>query len=136
MKHLPDFTIDYDVDPLRQAIADSWPESLDDSAARAEWGWAPRFDLAAMVAEMLEKLRLKLRIWERAVGARAGARGEVPMPHDRFLAALATDLAALDAPRQPEAPRAGHRRASCPAQGGLRPALPLAGRRRASSSSR
>jgi nucleoside-diphosphate-sugar epimerase len=61
-KHLPKFSIDYDIDPVRQRIADSWPESLDDSAARAEWGWAPRFDLAAMVAEMLAKLRLKLRI--------------------------------------------------------------------------
>jgi nucleoside-diphosphate-sugar epimerase len=61
-KHVPGFTIDYDVDPVRQRIADSWPESLDDSAARAEWGWAPRYDLAAMVAEMLSELRLKLRI--------------------------------------------------------------------------
>ncbi|MEO7793394.1 MAG: L-threonine 3-dehydrogenase [Thermoanaerobaculia bacterium] len=61
-KHLPGFTIDYDIDPVRQRIADSWPESLDDSAARAEWGWAPRYDLAAMVAEMLRELRLKLRI--------------------------------------------------------------------------
>ena len=40
----------------------TWPESLDDSAARAEWGWAPRYDLAAMVAEMLKELRIKLRI--------------------------------------------------------------------------
>ncbi len=61
-KHVPGFTIDYDIDPVRQRIADSWPESLDDSAARAEWGWAPRFDLAAMVADMLTELRLKLRI--------------------------------------------------------------------------
>ena len=61
-KHIPGFTIDYDVDPVRQRIANSWPESLDDSAARAEWGWAPRYDLAAMVAEMLKELRIKLRI--------------------------------------------------------------------------
>ena len=61
-QHLPDFTIDYDIDPVRQRIADSWPESLDDSAARAEWGWAPRYDLAAMVADMLQELRIKLRI--------------------------------------------------------------------------
>jgi nucleoside-diphosphate-sugar epimerase len=61
-KHLPGFTIEYDVDPVRQAIADSWPQSLDDSAAREEWGWQPQYDLAAMVEDMLEKLREKLRI--------------------------------------------------------------------------
>ena len=61
-RHLPDFRIDYDPDPVRQAIADSWPQSLDDSAARAEWGWRPQFDLAAMTADMLTKLRPKLRI--------------------------------------------------------------------------
>jgi nucleoside-diphosphate-sugar epimerase len=60
-KHLPDFRIEYEVDPVRQAIADSGPESLDDSAARAEWGWRPQYDLAAMTAEMLEKLRAKLK---------------------------------------------------------------------------
>jgi nucleoside-diphosphate-sugar epimerase len=59
-RHLPDFRMDYRVDPVRQAIADSWPESLDDSAARAEWGWRHEFDLPAIVADMLEKLRLKL----------------------------------------------------------------------------
>ncbi len=46
---------------MRQAIADSWPNSLDDRAARDEWGWAPDYDLAAMIADMLEKLRGKLR---------------------------------------------------------------------------
>jgi len=56
-KHLPDFAIDYQVDPVRQAIADSWPDSLDDTAARAEWGWAPAFDLPAMTRDMLSKLR-------------------------------------------------------------------------------
>jgi nucleoside-diphosphate-sugar epimerase len=61
-KHLPGFRIDYDVDPARQRIADSWPESLDDAAARAEWGWKPTYDLPAMVADMLEKLRTKLKI--------------------------------------------------------------------------
>jgi nucleoside-diphosphate-sugar epimerase len=45
---------------VRQAIADSWPESLDDRAAREEWGWRPEFDLAAMTADMLAQLRLKL----------------------------------------------------------------------------
>jgi len=59
-RHLPSFTIDYRVDRVRQAIADSWPQSLDDSAARAEWGWSPRYDLPAMTSDMLEKLRAKL----------------------------------------------------------------------------
>ena len=58
--HVPGFTIDYDVDPVRQAIADSWPDSLDDSAARSEWGWEPAFDLASMTADMLEKLEERL----------------------------------------------------------------------------
>jgi len=60
-KHLPGFTISYAVDPLRQAIADSWPRHMDDSAARAEWGWQPRFDLPAMVADMLTHITAKLR---------------------------------------------------------------------------
>ncbi len=58
-EHLPHFVIEYQVDPLRQSIADSWPRRLDDSAAREEWGWAPRYDLRAMVADMLENLRKK-----------------------------------------------------------------------------
>jgi nucleoside-diphosphate-sugar epimerase len=61
-RHLPHFRIEYDIDPVRQRIADSWPESLDDSAARAEWGWRPRYDLAAMVDEMLRELKAKLRL--------------------------------------------------------------------------
>jgi nucleoside-diphosphate-sugar epimerase len=59
-RHIPGFTIDYDVDTMRQNIANSWPQRLDDSAARAEWGWAPRYDMAAMTEEMLTKLREKL----------------------------------------------------------------------------
>ena len=55
-KVLPDFKLDYDVDPVRQAIADSWPNSLDCSAAREEWGFAPRFDLDAMTRDMLERV--------------------------------------------------------------------------------
>ena len=57
---LPGFTIDYEIDPLRQAIADSWPDSLDDTAAREEWGWEPRYDLHSMVDDMLENLHRKL----------------------------------------------------------------------------
>jgi nucleoside-diphosphate-sugar epimerase len=52
-KVIPDFTLDYDVDPARQAIADSWPDSLDCSAARAEWGFSPRYGLDAMTRDML-----------------------------------------------------------------------------------
>jgi len=55
-KHVPGFTITYQPD-FRQAIADSWPRSIDDSAAREEWGWRPAFDLAAMTTDMLGKLR-------------------------------------------------------------------------------
>ena len=60
-RHIPDFSIDYDVDPVRQAIADSWPRSVDDSVARAEWGWAPRYDIAAMTQDMLARLGERLR---------------------------------------------------------------------------
>ena len=59
-KHVPDFVMDYDIDPLRQSIADSWPNSLDDSAARREWGWSPKFDLEAMVDDMMVNLGRKL----------------------------------------------------------------------------
>ena len=54
-KHVPEFAIDYKPD-FRQAIADSWPMSIDDSAARREWGWKPDFDLAAMTRDMLDVL--------------------------------------------------------------------------------
>ena len=60
MKHIPDFRLDYAVDPVRQERAASWPNSLDDSAARAEWGWKPEYDIAKMTADMLEKLAEKL----------------------------------------------------------------------------
>jgi len=60
-KHIPGFQIDYDVDPIRQAIADSWPNHMDDSAAREEWGWNPKYDLELMTNDMLEKLEVKLK---------------------------------------------------------------------------
>ncbi len=60
-KHIPEFQIDYDVDPIRQAIADSWPNHMDDSAAREEWGWNPKYDLELMTKDMLEKLEIKLK---------------------------------------------------------------------------
>lgn len=58
-RHVPGFRIAYEVDPVRQAIADSWPRSVDDSAARTEWGWAPQYDLEAMVVDMLGALRAR-----------------------------------------------------------------------------
>jgi len=54
-KHIPEFTVTYEPD-FRQAIADSWPDSIDDSVAREEWGWAPDYDLAKMTADMLSVL--------------------------------------------------------------------------------
>ncbi|MBN2416749.1 L-threonine 3-dehydrogenase [bacterium] len=61
-KHIPGFSMDYDVDPIRQGIADSWPNYMDDSAAREEWGWKPAYDLASMTVDMLANLRKKLNI--------------------------------------------------------------------------
>lgn len=58
-RHVPGFRIAYEVDPVRQRIADSWPASLDDSAARAEWDWEPRFDLDAMTSDMVHQLRAR-----------------------------------------------------------------------------
>jgi len=59
--HLADFEMEYQVDPVRQAIADSWPNRLDDSSARSEWDWSPGFDLEAMTADMLEVLSGRVR---------------------------------------------------------------------------
>jgi len=55
-KHIPKFEISYDIDPVRQALANSWPNSLEDYAARVEWGWAPDFDLEMMTEDMLGTL--------------------------------------------------------------------------------
>ena len=60
-KHVPQFEMIYDIDPLKQRIADSWPDSLDDTCAREEWGWKPAYDLESMTVDMLEKLREKLK---------------------------------------------------------------------------
>jgi nucleoside-diphosphate-sugar epimerase len=60
-KHIPEFEITYKPD-YRQEIADSWPCTIDDSAARKEWGWEPAYDLPAMVEDMLEKLFRKLEL--------------------------------------------------------------------------
>jgi nucleoside-diphosphate-sugar epimerase len=58
--HVADFAIDYEVDPVRQRIADSWPDSVDDRAARDEWGWRPQWDLDSMTRDMLDNLRARL----------------------------------------------------------------------------
>ena len=60
LKHIPGFSIDYKIDPVRQGIADSWPNSMDDSAAREEWGWQPKYDLEKMTEDMLTHLKKKL----------------------------------------------------------------------------
>ena len=59
-EYVPDFEMEYQVDPLRQAIAESWPNRLDDTCARIEWDWKPEYNLDAMTRDMLEKLRVKL----------------------------------------------------------------------------
>lgn len=58
-KHIPNFKIEYQVDPLRQGIADSWPHKLQDSEARKEWGFNPKYDLARMTKEILDNLKVK-----------------------------------------------------------------------------
>lgn len=59
-RHISEFEIDYAIDPVRQAIAESWPQRLDDGAARAEWGWQPEYDEPTMVADMIEQLSASL----------------------------------------------------------------------------
>jgi nucleoside-diphosphate-sugar epimerase len=58
-KVIPNFELSYDIDPVCQAIADSWPDSLDCAAAREEWGFAPKYDLDAMTRDMLERIPKK-----------------------------------------------------------------------------
>ena len=61
-KTYPDFKMRYEVDPVRQAIADSWPDKMDDSCARKEWGWTPHYGLAGMSADMIKNLKIKLGV--------------------------------------------------------------------------
>ncbi|WZE72924.1 NAD-dependent epimerase/dehydratase family protein [Macrococcus sp. CCM 2573] len=58
-KLVPDFELDYDVDPVREGIAQSWPDSIDATEAKEQWGFDPKFDLDAMTKEMLNAIRLK-----------------------------------------------------------------------------
>ena len=60
-EYIPEFEMEFQVDPLRQAIAESWPNKLDDTCARVEWDWKPQYDLDAMTRDMIEKLRAKLK---------------------------------------------------------------------------
>lgn len=55
-KRIPDFEINYKISPMLQSIADSWPDKLDDSVARKEWGWKPKYDLDSMVDDMIMNL--------------------------------------------------------------------------------
>lgn len=59
-KYYPNFEMVYEIDPIRQAIADSWPNKMDDSCARNEWGWNPQYDLEKMTVDMIEHLKKKL----------------------------------------------------------------------------
>lgn len=59
-KYIPTFEMEYKPEPIKQAIANSWPNSLDDSCARNEWGWNPKYDLDKMSIDMIETLRVKL----------------------------------------------------------------------------
>jgi nucleoside-diphosphate-sugar epimerase len=59
-RHIHGFTMSYEIDPLRQSIADSWPRQMSDRAAREEWGWRPEYDLAATVKEMIRHLSAML----------------------------------------------------------------------------
>ena len=59
-EEIPDFQLSFEVDPIRQAIADSWPNAMDDSCARREWDWSPDYDLESMTLDMLTQLRKRL----------------------------------------------------------------------------
>jgi nucleoside-diphosphate-sugar epimerase len=61
-KHLPDFGISYKIDPIKQSIADSWPNKMDDSCAREEWNWNPKCDLAMMTEDMLRVIKKKHKL--------------------------------------------------------------------------
>ena len=60
-KHRPQFEMEYQVDPLKQSIAESWPDKMDDTCARREWGWSPDYDLKRMTTDMLFHLEKKLK---------------------------------------------------------------------------
>ncbi len=61
-KYIPNFKMNYDVDPMRQAIANSWPNRIDDTAAKEDWEWSPDYNLEAITKDMIEKLKIKLHV--------------------------------------------------------------------------
>lgn len=58
-EYIPDFKMRYEIDAQRQAIADSWPDKMDDSCARAEWDWSPSYNLDTMTVDMIKRLKEK-----------------------------------------------------------------------------
>lgn len=60
-QRIPEATFDYDIDPIKAQISASWPDSLDDTCAREEWGWKPEWHIDAMIDDMLEKIALKIK---------------------------------------------------------------------------
>ncbi len=59
-EYIPGLRVRYEVDPVRQAIATSWPDSMDDSCARTEWDWRPHYDMDSMTQDMIKNLKIKL----------------------------------------------------------------------------
>ncbi len=69
-KHIPEFILRYEIDPVRQSIADGWPDRMDDSAAREEWGWFPKHNLQTMTEDMIAVLsarHLQIRVLNHSV---------------------------------------------------------------------
>ena len=67
-KHIPEFEMSYDIDPVKEEIARSWPNSLDDTCAREEWGWQPDWNLERMTVDMLDAVRRKFEAEKAAAG--------------------------------------------------------------------
>lgn len=61
-EYIPELRVKYEVDPVRQAIAESWPDRMDDACAREEWDWEPAYDLDSMTRDMIRHLRDKLLV--------------------------------------------------------------------------
>lgn len=61
-KRIPEFTYNFDIDPIKAEISSSWPNYMDDSCARAEWGWNPKWDMESMIDDMLKVLSEKLNL--------------------------------------------------------------------------
>ncbi len=77
-KFLPGFAMTYCIDPVKQAIADSWPDSLDDRAARADWGWSPAYNLETMTEDMLHSVSRKENTNDRYNGKKFDSRTQHP----------------------------------------------------------